>query len=360
VPGQSEHSAADALPLVSVVIPTYEGVSMLRPCLAALQAQTLVEHETIVVDNASSDSTRELVREQFPEVRLVELEANVGFGVAVNAGARIAAGEYLALLNNDTLPRRDWLAELVACAKRHPAAASIAPKILRRDDSAVIDGAGDCLTLALKAYRRGLGQRDDGRFSDEEQVFSATGTACLWRAEVFRRLGGFDESYFAYYEDVDLGFRARLAGYECWFAPRAVVLHESAGTSRGASWPTFESFHSVRNRWLMIAKDAPARWLALNLHRILVAELISLARALMRGEMRLVFQAYADVVRSRARVRGERAQVQSEGRVPYQELRALATRGLPPIGMAWWRFRWARRVRSARKLGETEPLRDRR
>jgi GT2 family glycosyltransferase len=358
--GQDEDAPAGARPLVSVVIPTFRGLSLLRSCLGGLQAQTLPDHEVIVVDNASDDGTPEFVRGAFPHVRVVELTANAGFGVAVNAGVGIARGEYVALLNNDAFPNPDWLSELVACARRHPDAASIASKILFRADPSAIDGAGDVLTLALKAYRRGLGEPADGRYTEEEQVFSASGTACLWRAETFRRLGGFDESYFAYYEDVDLGFRARLAGYECWFAPRAVVLHEGAGTSRGALWRTFESFHSVRNRWLMIAKDAPTRWLALNLHRILVGELMSLARALVRGEMKLVFRAYADVVRSRARVRGQRAQVQSEGRVSYGELRALVTRGLPPIGMAWWRFRWASRVRSARELGETGPLRGRR
>jgi N-acetylglucosaminyl-diphospho-decaprenol L-rhamnosyltransferase len=353
---QGDASTTGDLPLVSVVIPTYQRAGLLRACLLALQAQTLGGHETIVVDNASSDGTCELVRRQFPEVRLVELQANVGFGAAVNAGARAAAGEYLAFLNNDALPRPDWLAELVACAQRHPEAAAIASKILRRAEPSMIDGAGDCLTLALKAYRRGLGERDGGRYSEEEQVFAVSGTACLWRTDAFHGLGGFDESYFAYYEDVDLGFRSRLAGYTCWFAPRAVVLHDSAGTSR-SDWSTFESFHAVRNRWLMIAKDAPARWLALNLHRILLAELMSLTRALIRGEVSLVLRAYVDVIRSRPRLREQRAQVQKAARASYRDLRALAPRSLPPLRMAWWRFRWSSPIHSDEARGVRGPSR---
>jgi GT2 family glycosyltransferase len=318
---------------------------MLAACLTAMRNQHFADFEAIVVDDASTDATYRLVRERFPDVRLVELPARVGFAVATNAGASLARGEYLAVLNNDTVPDPSWLGELVACARRHPRAAAVASKILRRSDRSLLDGAGDCLTFSLKAYRRGLGERDEGQYEVEEEVFSASGTACLWRASAFRALGGFDEALYAYYEDVDLGFRARLAGYECWYAPRAVVLHETAGTTRDA-WAEFEGFQSVRNRWIMIVKNAPTHWLLARSPDIAAGEALSLGRALALGRGALAFRAYGEIVRDRHHLRLERRKIQRSARVSYRELRRLVRRRVPPLRIALARIDWKSRSTS--------------
>jgi hypothetical protein len=334
---------------VAVVVPTRGRVDALERCLAALAAQTLAPEETIVVADGADPGTVALVRDRFPDVTLLELEPARGFGGAVNAGAAQATADALAVLNDDTVARPTWLAELVACAARHPAAASVASKVVRADDEGVLDGCGDCFTVALKAYRRGLGERDRGQYEAEEQVFSASGTACLWRLDAFRAFGGFDETFLAYYEDVDLGLRARLRGEECWYAPRAVVAHEGAATSR-ADWAAFESFHAVRNRWLMVGRTLPRSWLLRLLPWVVTAELMSLARALAHRELRLVLRAYGDVVRARPQPRGVPA-------LTLPELRALMARRVPPARMAWWRFRWGARIRSGtqgRPSGGTE------
>src|SRR5262249_47615647 len=284
-------------PVVSVVIPNRDGKAVLGRCLASLAEQTLRDFEVIVVDNGSTDGSGELVRESFPEVRLVELDGNRGFAGGANSGAEVARGSSIAFLNNDTEADRTWLAELSACLERHPRAASAASKVLRLDDPRVLDGAGDAMTRSLKAYRRGQGELDDGQFDREEQVFSASATACLWRAGDFLRLRGFDADFFAYYEDVELGFRARHAGRECWYAPRAVVYHVGAATS-GRRWREFESLFAVRNRWMTIAVNAPAAWLVRNAPAVVLGELVSLARATMRGELRLVLRACRAAVRS--------------------------------------------------------------
>jgi len=336
---------SDRVPAVSIVVPTAGGEAMLAACLAALRKQRFADFEAIVVDDASTDATRGLVREQFPEVRLVELHTRVGFGVAINAGAAFARGEFLAVLNNDAVPERGWLGELVACARRHPKAGSIASKSLCRSDPSVLDGAGDCLTFSLKAYRRGLGERDEGQYEVEEEVFSASGTACLWRASAFRTLGGFDETLYAYYEDVDLGFRARLTGYECWYAPCAVVLHEAAGTT-GTAWAEFEGFHSVRNRWITIVKNVPTHWLLARLPDIVAGEALSLGRAFTLGRGALAFRAYGEVVRDRHRLRAERREIQRAARVSYRELRRLVGRRVPPLRIALARIDWKGRSTS--------------
>jgi GT2 family glycosyltransferase len=329
--------------LVNIVVPTAGATPHLASCLTALRRQRFADFEAIVVDDASGTAaTADLVRARFPEVQLVELPERRGFGAAVNAGAALARGRYIALLNDDAEPRADWLAELVACAERHPRAAAVASKVLRRDQPSRIDGAGDALTLSLKAFRRGAGEPDDGRYDAEEQVFSASGTACLWRTSAFRSLGGFDESFFAYYEDVDLGFRARLAGFECWYAPRAVALHEGAATT-GSDWARFEAFHAVRNRWRTTLKNVPRSWLLRRWPDLAAGELLWLGRALVLGQARLTLDAYADVLHDRRRLLVQRRELQRTARVSYCELRTLTDRRLPPLRTGLARIDWSAR-----------------
>jgi GT2 family glycosyltransferase len=336
-------AAIDRNGAVTVLVPTADGSAHIGACLAALRRQRFRDFETIVVDDASANGTAELVRGRFPEVRVVELTTRVGFGAAVNAGAGVARGDYIAILNDDAEPSAGWLEELVACAERHPRAASIACKVLRGDEPSRIDGAGDSLTFSLKAHRRGLGERDTGQYEVEEQVFSASGTACLWRTSAFRELGGFDESFFAYYEDVDLGFRARLAGFECWYAPRAVALHEGGGTTR-ADWERFEALYSVRNRWSTIVKNAPSAWLLARLPEIVAGEALWLGRALVLGQGTLTLRAYGGVLRSRRRLLRQRRELQHAARASYRELRPLVHRRLPPLRTALARIDWRART----------------
>lgn len=308
-------------PRSSIVIPTLGG-DHLRRCLAALERQEDDSFEIVVVDNGSG------ARGDHPGVRVVELPDNRGFAGAANAGAAAARGEYLVFLNDDTEADPDWLAELVACAERHPAAASIASKVLRHDDPTVVDGAGDSMTRSLKAFRRGAGERDGGGYDREEQVFSASGTACLWRSRAFHALGGFDESFFAYYEDVDLGFRARNAGYECWYAPRAVVRHVGGVTSRRVA--RADATYSMPNRWATTIKNAPSEWLLRNAGVIVFGELLLWGRVL-RDRRPLLLVRYLAIVWARlpGLIRARRA-VQRRRVASYRELVGFAELLLPP------------------------------
>lgn len=313
---------------VSVVVPNLDGASLLPHCLAALERQRFEDFEVVVVDNGSRDGSVELVRGRLPSARVVELGHNRGFAGGANAGAAAAAGRYLAFLNNDAEPRTDWLAELVACRERHRRAASVASKILRRDDPSVIDGAGDAMTRSLKAYRRGAGEPDGAPFDLDAQVFSASGTACLWDAAIFDSLGGFDESYFAYYEDVDLGFRARLAGYECWYAPRAVVIHVGAATARHVEG--LDHRYSVRNRWATVIKDAPGEWLVRNAHLVALGELLSWSRIAAAGDVRLLARELGRVVVGLPGLLRRRSETQRARTVSYAELASAAPEPFPP------------------------------
>jgi GT2 family glycosyltransferase len=324
-------------PAVAVVIPT-RGSSTLGRCLASLRAQTFADFETVVVHDGDPEHP---LGDLGGSVRVRQLDRTHGFAGAVNAGAEDARGSYLAVLNDDVELDAAWLDAVVGCLQRHPAAASVATKVLLRDDPSTLDGAGDCMTLSLKAYRRGQGDRDRGQFDEEEQVFSASGTACLWRLDVFRELGGFDDDFFAYYEDVDLGFRARLAGYECWYAPAAVAVHVGSATF-GAAWSEAESLHAVRNRWTAIIKNAPPAWIARNAHRIAAAELVSLVRAVHRRELRLMLRAYGAVGRSLRSSLHKRRAAGPLRRSTYAALREVVTETFPPVRTSLWRLRRAK------------------
>jgi GT2 family glycosyltransferase len=289
-----------------------------------------VPHEVILVDNASADDVPAVMDGAAAMTKVLKLERNRGFAAAVNAGVEHVRTPYVAILNDDTEPWPEWLAELVASIDRHPRAAAVASRVLRHDDPAVLDGAGDELTRSLKAYRRGQGERDGPAFDVERQVFSASGTACLWRADVFRELGGFDEDFFAYYEDVDLGLRARLAGWECWYAPKAVVLHHGGVTAR-ANAQEFESYHAVRNRWLMTLKNVPRSWLLRDAHLIAFGEALSLSRSLLTGGGRRHLAAYRDVVRSLPGVLAERRRRRPDDAPGRDAARAAVERRLPPL-----------------------------
>ncbi|HEY5159826.1 MAG TPA: glycosyltransferase family 2 protein [Gaiellaceae bacterium] len=326
--------------LVSVVIPNWNGRAFLPACLGALRNQTYRELEIVLVDNHSTDDSVAFARAHYQDVKVVNLDENLGFAKAMNAGISASESDYIACLNNDTEASPQWLSELVACMERHPKAAAVASKMLDQRRPDLLDGAGDIMTRYLRAYPRGKGEQDAGQYDEELEVFGASGGASLWRAEALREIGLFDEDLFAYYEDVDLSFRARLAGYECWYAPLAVVLHAGSGTSAPAEGK-FTHYHAVRNRWSVIVKDAPSGLLWRNAPRIAVAELFSLLRATRERRLKLVFSAYRDVLHHLPAWRRRRREIQARKAVTTKDLLRAMTPGYPAF--------WKRVRRSASK-----------
>ncbi len=324
-------SAQSARGRVSVVIPSWNGRSHLPYCLESLQHQAYRNHEVVLVDNNSTDDSVAFTRTHYPDIQIVCLDQNFGFARAVNAGIESSAGEYIACLNNDVEVSAEWLGELVACIERHPAAAAATSKMLDRRDPRRLDDAGDIMSRYLRAYPRGRGEEDRGQYDDEVEVFGASGGASLWRAHVIRELGLFDEDLFAYYEDVDLSFRANLAGYECWYAPKAVVFHAGGGTSRQRA-SEFAYYHAVRNRWSMIVKNGPAPLLWRSSPRIAFAEMLSFAKAVSERKTVLTMKAHRDVLRALPAWTRRRKEVQRTRSISGRELRRLMSSGYPSLG----------------------------
>jgi GT2 family glycosyltransferase len=307
-----------AAPAVSVVIPNVNGERFLRPCLAALRSQSRDDFEVIVVDNGSTDGSLAVVHDAYPEARVIVLGDNYGFARAMNVGIEAARGGYVALLNNDTEVEPDWLSELVACMERRPAAAGAASKTLLMRNRGLVDGAGDLMDWRFLPHPRGHGEPDTKRFANEIEVFSPSGAASIWRVEALRDIGLLDEDFFIYYEDVDLGFRARLLGYECWYAPRSVAVHARGAWTAGRSEFTF--FHPVKNRWFMIVKNTPGRLLVRHLPSILAGEAYWWYQALTHRKLPVLLRAYAAVGRSLPRLLRQRRQLQRRRRVSLRQL----------------------------------------
>ena len=221
-----------AAPLASVAIINYNGARFLPELLESLAEQSFSEYELVVVDNASSDASLSIIRKMAPQASIIEPGRNIGFGGAANIAAFRALGRYLVLLNPDIRLESGWLAHLVETAEAHPRAAAVACKLLLYDRPSVINGVGGCMNRLGYSWDRGYGEEDQGQFDDPADVLFASAGAALFRRQVFLDAGGFDERFFMYHEDVDLGWRFWLLGYRVLTAPSARALHHFGGTTR--------------------------------------------------------------------------------------------------------------------------------
>jgi len=269
----------DSTPLVSVVIVNWNGRAHLERCLTALSRQTLDHFEIVVVDNGSTDGSAEMVRERFPEVRVIRNPGNLGFAAGNNAGIAASVAPFVATLNNDTEPRPDWLERLLAPALKDTTVGMVASKMLFAHRPGTINSAGIALDLAGIAWDRLGGEPDDGGDAAEE-VFGPCAGAALYRRAMLDEIGLFDEDFFAYLEDVDLAWRARLAGWRCIYVPTAVVSHVHSAT--GVEGSPFKSYHLGRNKLWTIAKNYPSPQLFLALPLVLGYDLAAAAYGLLK------------------------------------------------------------------------------
>ena len=256
-------------PLASVIIPNWNGAAHLPTCLDSLRCQTLRDFEVIVADNGSTDGSLELLARDYPEVRVLALGENRGFAGACNAGMWAAQGEFVVLLNNDTAADPRWLEEVVAAFQRHPEAGLIAAKMLLFDRRDTFHTTGDFYRLDGIPGNRGVWQQDSGQYDREEYVFSACGGSAAYRRATLDQVGLLDEGFFFSCEDVDLAWRAQLAGWRCIYAPRAVVYHKLSATGGGVT----ASFHNGRNFIYLLVKDYPGDLWRIHWRAILQAQL---------------------------------------------------------------------------------------
>ena len=256
-------------PRASIVIPNWNGWHLLKPCLESLDAQDCRDAlEVIVVDNASGDGSVEAIREGYPDVRLLVMDENLGFAGGTNAGFAAAHGEVLIALNNDTEAAPDWASRLLRALERHPDAGMAAPRMMVYDSPTKIHSAGDLYGVDGIPNSRGVWEQFGPPYDQEAYVFGACGGAAAYRREMVEQIGSFDEAFFMYCEDVDLNWRAQLAGYRCVYVPDAVVRHHISATGGGV----LSSYYVGRNTLWVMARNVPSRVLRRHWRQIVAAQ----------------------------------------------------------------------------------------
>lgn len=323
--------APDQPPTISVIVVAYEPGERLAACLDAVAAQTLAPAEVLIVDNGSSDGSVAAARGR-PELRVLSPGGNTGFARGNNLAADEARGDWLALLNPDAYPAPDWLERLAAATTRWPEAAMFGSTQLDHADPSRLDGAGDAYFAFGCPWRGGHGH-PAGALPPEGEVFAACGAAMLFRRDVFLALGGFDERFFCYGEDVDLGFRLRLAGGRCVQVPDAVVRHEGSGVSGRHS--DFTTYHGHRNRVWTYAKGVPGPLLALTLPGHLVLNALLWINAARRGGGKAYGRAVWDALLGLGPVWRDRRRLQRGRTASVSEVAAA---------LCWSPLRFARRA----------------
>lgn len=242
------------LPLISAVILNWNGKEYLDRCLQSVKEQTYPHMETILVDNASTDGSAESVKNLFPDLRLLINHKNLGYGAGNNRGIREAIGRYIFILNSDTEVEERCVEALWQCIETDQRMGTTTPKILLYERRDIIDAAG--LTIYPDGLSIGRGRLEpQERYSDKEEVFFGSGCASLYRREMFEEIGLFDADFFAYAEDTDLGWRARLAGWKAYYVPEAVVYHHHS--KKFGTYSPAKAFFVERNRIWVAWKNFP-------------------------------------------------------------------------------------------------------
>jgi GT2 family glycosyltransferase len=239
-------------PLVSVIVVNWNGREYLGECLDSLCRQTFPDFEVIVVDNGSTDGSVEYLESQFPGfARILRNAENRGFSGGNNQGIKAARGRYIALLNNDAQADRDWLKALMQAMQADHRLGMLASKIYLQGKPRIIDNVGHLIFRDGLNRGRGRLEEDHGQFNEKEEVLFPSGCAALYRREMLEEIGLFDEDFFAYGDDTDIGLKGRLAGWKCLYIPQAVVYHRYSRSS--GSYSPLKAFYVERNRvWIAV------------------------------------------------------------------------------------------------------------
>lgn len=280
-----------------------------------------------MVDNASRDGSCDRIPVDFPEVQLIRLEQNIGFAAGNNLAVRRADEcEWIALLNADAFPEPKWLEALMDAAARHPQYSFFGSRVLMADSPGLLDGVGDVYHVSGRHWREGHGQRDTENYLHEREIFAPCAAAALYRRHIFLEAGGFDEDYFCYAEDIDLGFRLRLLGHRCLYVPDAVVHHK--GSALTGTRSDFSIYHGHRNLVWAYIKNFPSPWFWWYLPLHVAVNAVTPFFLIAKGGFRAALKAKFDALRKLPHFWRKQRVIQQRARVGYHQLRPFIATGL--------------------------------
>jgi GT2 family glycosyltransferase len=330
---------------VAVIVLNWNGKDSLKPCLNSLLEQNQ-KCTIFVIENGSTDGSLEFLKNNYPKVRLIVNQSNLGFAKGANCGIRQAMLEkfdYIALLNNDAIADKTWLRNLVKILDNNQEVGIATCKLLHIDNG-YIDSTGECYTIWGLPYPRGRGEVVSTKYDQKTNIFAASGGASAYRLKMIQEIGLFDEDFFAYYEDVDISFRAQLAGWKVRYAPEALVHHQiGASSSRVKGFTTYQTIKNLP--WLVI-KDVPKGLLHTVWPRFLLAYAMFFGRAVLHGHAWSAFKGLAVSLQKIPKKLGERRVIQSKRTVSSSYISIMLTHDLPPnarnlrkLRSWWWNIR---------------------
>jgi GT2 family glycosyltransferase len=311
---------------IAVIIVNYNSEMLLQRCLLALEHQTYQPARILVIDNGS-DTPLQMDTIKHPFVEIIHLGKNLGFAAANNRGIwQTGDCEWVALLNPDAFPHSDWLAQLVKTAQENTEFACFASHLISAENPEILDGTGDVYHVSGRPWRRDYGKKN--LFSRKtEEIFAACAAAAMYKRSALIEVGGFDEQYFCYVEDVDLGFRLRLANYRCLYVPEAVVFH--IGSAITGKKSDFFVYYGQRNLIWTYVKNMPGVLFWFYLPQHILLNIFSLFFFTLRGQFKIAFQAKWDALRQLPTILQDRKKIQNLRKISPWQIRQFMAKGLP-------------------------------
>lgn len=315
-------------PKVTVIIVNWNGGDLLLRCLSDLLVQTYAPHEVIVIDNASTDGSGQAAATRFPQIRVIDAGSNLGFAAGNNLAVSLASKEstWIALLNPDAFPESNWLQALVSAAIGNPQFAIFGSRLMDANSKTLLDGIGDTYHMSGLAWREAHGKVLQATMLEPKEIFSTCAAAGLYRRDIFDQIGGFDEDYFCYMEDVDLGFRYQLLGHRCLYVPDSVANH--VGSALTGKRSDFSIYHGHRNLVWTFVKNMPGVlfWLLLPLHLLL--NLASILYFTRHGKGKVIRKAKFDAIKGLPHVWRKRQSIQTNRHTSIARLWGLMNKNL--------------------------------
>lgn len=316
---------------VAIVVPNWNGADLIQECIDSLLVQSYKNITIVVVENGSSDSSLEVLSEYKDRITVLSQKINQGFAGGVNIGIKYAlkhGAEYIALFNNDAKAKIDWVENLVFTADKNPGVGIITSKILI-GESNKIDSTGDWYTTTGMPFPRGRNEIDKQQYDNQTVVFGASGGASLYKSDLFKDIGFFDEDFFAYYEDVDLSFRAQLRGWTVRYQPDAIVYHRLSATSSKLGY--FAIKQSAKNFWLIYIKNVPFPLFIKYMPFVLYRYVRMYAARLIKGGFWAFSSGFFQSVLLLPKKLLQRRHIQKTRKVSNAYLESIIYKGKPPI-----------------------------
>ncbi len=311
---------------VAVIVVNWNSGSLLKKCITAIHRQTRAPAHITIIDNASGDESLAAIEEDYPDVHIEKLETNAGFAAANNVAARsVADCDWLAFVNPDAFLEREWLEKMLTAAARNPEYAFFGCRLVQSGSPDTLDGTGDVYHVSGLAWRRGYGNPVDTAPTKDQEIFAPCAAAALYRRDVFLAAGGFDEHFFCYFEDVDLGFRLRLAGQRCLYVAGASAQHVGSGTTGKSS--DFSVYYGHRNLVWTFVKNMPGLWFWAYLPQHIILNIVSALVYSARGKAKVILRAKRDAILGLAWAWRARRQLQSQQRGEPAILRRVMLKG---------------------------------